>query len=146
MKKNELKKLLKVWSEYTTNDQTQENIEKGNQALIELENNLPFKSSYEKERWQDYASWFTCFEDFYNFTLAIINKKDYFIQKECNEYNCDENGYSNENCDKYIHCNWCGEIDVIGSGFKTNKGYLCGQCIDYLKSLGYGLKVYYNED
>ena len=146
MKKTELKKLLKEWAKYTTSDQTSENIDKGNEALIKLEENLPFKCCYEKERWQDYASWFTCFEDFYNFTLAIIDKKDYFIQKEQYELNCDENGYSNTSCDKYIHCEWCGDIDVIGEGFKTNLGYLCGNCIDYLKTQGERLRVYYNED
>lgn len=132
MKKVELKKLLKEWAKYQGLDQTSENIEKGNKLFLELENNLPFMNSSQKERWQDYASWFTNFDDFYNFTLAIIDHKDYFYDKERYEYNCDEWGNSNEGYYEYHHCWWCGE--VVNDAKYINKDYICEQCKVYLNS------------
>lgn len=130
MKKNELKQLLKEWAKYQGLDQTNENIEKGNELFLKLEKNLPFLNENQKERWQDYASWFTNFDDFYSFTLAIINKKDYFYEKERNEYNCDEEG--NSGYDEYHHCLWCGDIVVNAKHIKGD--YICPQCIAYLTS------------
>ena len=124
-------KLLDKWVKYTTSEQTQENIDKGNETFLELENILPFKDKYEKERWQDYASWFTNFEDFYDFTKAIITLKEYFIQKERNEYNCDEYGRVN-NKKIYTHCCNCGKVVLLKTTTHLLSGQYCKECYNAL--------------
>lgn len=67
--------LLRMWRRYSylvEQDQTEENIEKENNLLLEIESMLPFKNQEEHEHWMDVGNG-NCWEDFDELTKSIIN-------------------------------------------------------------------------
>lgn len=67
-------KLYKKWKKYYLRDETQENIDKSNEAMIELEQAIPFKDEEEHNKWLDLGATFKFFEDFEEMTLSIIKR------------------------------------------------------------------------
>jgi hypothetical protein len=67
-------KLYKKWKKYYLKDETQENIDKSNETMIELEKAIPFKDEEEHNKWLDLGATFKFFEDFEDLTLSIIKR------------------------------------------------------------------------
>lgn len=65
-------KLYKKWKKYFLKDATQENIDKSNEAMIELEKAIPFKNEEEHNKWLDLGATFKFFEEFEELTVSII--------------------------------------------------------------------------
>ena len=56
-----------------------------------------------------------------------------FTPEEQEEYNCDEEGNSNEGYDQYVHCGWCGEVwPTSECREEVTFGYICSRCEDEL--------------
>lgn len=82
MNKNTFKSrtsLLRKWRYYSYlvgKDETNDNIEKANKLIEEIEQLMPFKDKEEHEHWLDVLTSYKFWEDFEELTLEIINRKN----------------------------------------------------------------------
>ena len=73
-------------------------------------------------------------KEYYDPTEEIT---DYFSKEEQEEYGIDEEGYTEDGLEQYVHCGWCEEPTPLSDMRKElNLGYICKDCQDALYSRG----------
>ncbi len=62
---------------------------------------------------------------------------DHFTPEEQREYGIDEDGWTEDGLEQYIHCGWCEDVVPLSDTRKElNLGHICSYCQDALYSRG----------